>query len=127
MITKKSHHDVQDTLDRLETALKHKGIAVTARIDHAAAARKVGGELRPTQLLVFGNPKLGTPLMQSNQRVGLDLPLKVLAWEDAQGQVWLGYTPPREIATRHTIADRATVIETMSVLLDDLTNQAAGP
>jgi len=81
MIAKKSAHSVATTLDRLSEVLKTKGIGIAARVDHAAAAEKVGQTLKPTQLLIFGNPKLGTPLMQSNRRIGVELPMKVLAWE----------------------------------------------
>lgn len=124
VISKKSQHSVQATLDRLVAALGEKGIAVAVRIDHALAATKVGEDLRPTQLLIFGNPKLGTLLMQGNPCIGLDLPLRVLAWEDAQGQVWIGYTAPQEIAQRYAIGECDTVIEKMSALLDGLTTQA---
>ena len=92
MIIKKSSHSVKVTLNRLESALREKGIAVVARWDHAGAAKGVGMSLRPMEVLIFGSPKLGTPLMQSNPRAGADLPLKVLAWEDGKGQVWVAYT-----------------------------------
>jgi uncharacterized protein (DUF302 family) len=78
-----------------------KGITVFARIDHAAGARTVGLALRPTELLIFGHPKAGTPLMQTHQTIGIDLPLKVLAWEDAAGKVWLSYDEPGWLAARH--------------------------
>ena len=125
MISKKSQYSVQTTLDRFVAALAEKGITVAARIDHALAAAKAGEALRPTQLLIFGNPKLGTPLMQANPCIGLDLPLRVLAWEDAQGQTWIGYTAPQEIAQRYTIVEQVVIIEKMSALLDGLTTQAA--
>ena len=125
MISKKSQYSVQTTLDRFVAALAEKGITVAARIDHALAAAKAGEALRPTQLLIFGNPKLGTPLMQANPCIGLDLPLRVLAWEDAQGQTWIGYTAPQEIAQHHAIVGQAAIIEKMSALLDGLTTQAA--
>ncbi len=127
VISKKSQHSVQTTLDRFVAALAEKGISVAARIDHALAATKVGEALRPTQLLVFGNPKLGTPLMQANPCIGLDLPLRVLSWEDAQGQVWIGYTAPQEIAQRYAIVEQAAIIEKMTALLDGLTTHAAKP
>lgn len=127
MITKKSSHSVKVTLDRLETALKQKGITVAARWDHAGSAKTVGMPLRPMEVLIFGNPKLGTPLMQSNPHAGVDLPLKVLAWEDDKGQVWVGYTRPDTLATRYDIRDRAEVIKKITGALDDLTNQATQP
>ena len=91
LIVKRSPHSVTVTLDRLTDALKARGIGVVARVDHAGAAQRIGQTLKPTQFLIFGNPKLGTPLMQSNRRIGLELPMKVLAWEDDAGQVWLAY------------------------------------
>src|SRR5262249_13773526 len=94
MVVKKSAHSVAATLDRLSDVLKTRGIGITARVDHAAAAEKVGQRLKSTQLLIFGSPKLGTPLMQSNRRIGVELPMKVLAWEDDSGQVWLAYVKP---------------------------------
>ncbi|MEO0631420.1 MAG: DUF302 domain-containing protein, partial [Planctomycetota bacterium] len=86
-----SAHDVPDTLDRLEAALTAKGVTIMARFDHAAGAAKAGLELPPTQVLVFGNPKLGTPLMQAGRSIALDLPMKVVAWADDDGKVWLTY------------------------------------
>src|SRR5665213_1247574 len=91
LVTIASAHGVKDTLDRLQAALAAEGIAVLARIDHAAGAASVGMALRPTEVLIFGHPKAGTPLMQAQQSIGLDLPLKVLGWQDAAGQVWLVY------------------------------------
>jgi uncharacterized protein (DUF302 family) len=127
MIVKKSSHSVARTLDRLEAAIREKGIAVVARVDHAAAAKKADLALRPTELLIFGNPKLGTPLMQSRQNAGIDLPLKVLAWEDEKGKVWLGYYPPQDLAARHGIHDREAVLKKMSEVLEGLTAQAVQP
>lgn len=127
MITKKSSHSVTVTMDRLEAAVKAKNIAVVARWDHAAAATQVGMRLKPAQVLIFGNPKLGTPLMQSDLRIGLDLPLKALAWEDAAGAVWVGYTAPADLAARYGIGDRAEIVQKMSEVLDALTTQATRP
>lgn len=127
MITKKSSHSVASTMDRLEAALKEKQIGMLARVDHAAAAKKADMVLKPTQVLIFGNPKLGTPLMQSNPQVGLDLPLKVLAWEDAAGAVWVGYTAPADLVARYQIGDRAEVVQKMTGVLDALTTQATKP
>ena len=124
LISKQSSYSVSETLDRLEEVLKKKGITIFTRIDHAAGARKVGAELRPTQLLIFGNPKLGSPLMQSNQHVGIDLPMKALAWQDSSGQVWLTYNDPAHMAGRHMITDREKVIAKMSGALNKLTNKA---
>lgn len=127
LVTKKSAHSVAQTLDRLERALKDKGIVVFARIDHTAGAKKAGMPLRSTELLIFGNPKLGTPLMQSKQTIGIDLPLKVLAWEDENGQVWLTYNAPDFLANRHGITDRAQVLTKMTEALQKLTDVATKP
>ena len=91
----------QDTMNRLETAVKAKGMTVFARIDHAAGAAAAGLPLRPTELLIFGNAKGGTPLMQSVQTIGIDLPLKALVWQDASGKTWLSYNDPEWLAKRH--------------------------
>lgn len=124
LVSKKSPYDVNETLDRLEAVIKKKGITIFARIDHAAGAKKVEMELRPTQLLIFGNPKLGTPPMTSNQAIGLDLPLKVLAWEDADGQVWITYSAPADLAKRYAITDQQPVFDKMTNVLDMLTSKA---
>ena len=96
LITVKSAHSVKDTIDRFEAAAKARGLNVFLRLDHAAGAKKIGKELRPTELLVFGNPQGGTPLMECAQSAGIDLPLKALAWQDAAGQVgaYGGAIPP---------------------------------
>jgi uncharacterized protein (DUF302 family) len=91
----------QDTMNRLETAVKAKGMTVFARIDHAAGAAAVALPLRPTELLIFGNAKGGTPLMQSVQTIGIDLPLKAVVWQDASGKTWLSYNDPEWLAKRH--------------------------
>jgi len=124
MIKKMSQYDVPATLDRLEHALKEKGIAVVARVDHAVAAKKVDMELRPTQVLFFGNPKLGTPLMQSNQAAGLDLPMKVLAWEDEDGKKWLGYYPPQQIAANLHMTDVTEAVNMLAGVMEKLTDHA---
>ncbi|NJN47517.1 MAG: DUF302 domain-containing protein, partial [Candidatus Competibacteraceae bacterium] len=103
LIKKQSAHDVNTSLDRLEEVLKEKDIIVISRIDHAANAEKVGMELRPTTLLIFGNPKAGTALMKMNPAIGVDLPMKALAWEDENGQTWLVYTSMEALAKRHGI------------------------
>jgi uncharacterized protein (DUF302 family) len=101
LTTVPSVHNVKDTIDRLESDVKSKGMTVFARVDHAAGAKAVDMALRPTELLIFGNAKGGTPLMQASQTIGIDLPLKALAWEDADGKVWLSYNEPAWLATRH--------------------------
>ncbi len=101
LITLPSAHGVKDTVDRLAAEVTAKGLTVFARIDHAAGAKEVGLALRPTELLIFGNAAGGTPLMQVLQTAGIDLPLKALAWQDADGKCWLSYNDPAWIAQRH--------------------------
>lgn len=125
-VSKKSSNSVTISMDRLENALKQRGVGILARVDHAGAAQKADMTLRPTQVLIFGNPKLGTPLMQSNQQIGLDLPLKVLAWEDSKGQTWLTYEKPDEMAERHGAKEPAEILKKMAGVLDAVTNEAAG-
>lgn len=125
--SKKSAHSVSVTIDKLESVLKKKGITIFARIDHKKGANSVGKELRPTELLIFGNPKLGAPLMQSQQTVGIDLPMKALAWEDADGNVWLTYNKPAAMTARHHIIDKEKVVKKMTGALDKFTNIATSP
>ena len=124
MITKKSDFDVSETLDRLETILNEKGIKPVARVDHAAAAKSVDMELRPTQVLFFGNPKLGTPLMQSDQSAGLELPMRVLAWEAEDGSTWLGYHSPQTIVDSLNLQNVSEATNLMISALDALTENA---
>ena len=94
----------------MESAAKAKGLTIFARIDHAAGATSVGLPLRPTELLIFGNARGGTPLMQLAQTIGIDLPLKMLAWEDAAGKTWLSYNDPAWLAARHGIAEQGAAV-----------------
>ncbi len=126
LITKKSKYSTSETLDRLEVALKEKGIAVALRWNHSEKGANVGIPLRPTELLLFGNPKLGTHFFTSKQTAGIDLPLKALAWEDEKGQVWLSYNDPFYIASRHGIKDRDEIAKKMSDALNNLTSAATG-
>jgi len=123
LIVKRSAYGVDETVDRLETALDEKGISIMARIDHASNAARAGETLPLTQLLLFGNPKLGTPLMQSARTAGIDLPMKALIYE-RDGAVFLAYNDPAHIAVRHGIEDRADVIDRMTRALDAITEQA---
>jgi len=123
-ITKSSRYSVDETLDRLEAVLKSKGLTIFARIDHAAGAEKANLKLPATQLLIFGNPKAGTPLMASNRLVGIDLPLKALAWADEAGKVWLAYPSMEAIKQRHGITDRDVVFTKIAGALDKLTDAA---
>lgn len=124
LIRKPSPHGVGETLDRLQTLLENKGITVALRWPHGERAAGVDIELRETEVMVFGNPKLGSHLMTSAQTAGIDLPLKALAWRDADGQVWLAYNDPAYIAERHGIDDRAGVVAKISGALDKLTAAA---
>jgi uncharacterized protein (DUF302 family) len=127
LITVPSIHDVKDSIDRLEIEVKSKGMAVFARIDHAAGAKDVGLALRPTELLIFGNAKVGTALMQSHQTIGIDLPLKALVWEDSSGKVWLSYNDPAWLAARHGLTTESDhVTKVMTAALATLSKQAAG-
>lgn len=123
----KSAHSVQETVDRLEKVLLEKGMTVFVRINHAAGAEKVGKTLRPTELLLFGNPKVGTPLMQCAQSIGIDLPQKALVWEDDGGNVWLAYNDPAYLASRHAIAACASMVPKIKQALENFTNAATKP
>ena len=101
LTTIRSSYGPKDTMNRLEVEVKAKGMTVFARIDHAAGAAEVGLSLRPTELLIFGNAKGGTPLMQAAQTIGIDLPLKALVWQDGSGGTWLSYNDPSWLAKRH--------------------------
>ncbi|MEW6633567.1 MAG: DUF302 domain-containing protein [Pseudomonadota bacterium] len=105
LVSVESRFGVTETIDRLVETVTHAGMRVFARIDHAAGAHEVGAKLRPTELLIFGHPKGGTPLMQDQQTAGIDLPLKALAWEDAQGKVWLSYNDAYWLAERHGLGE----------------------
>jgi uncharacterized protein (DUF302 family) len=105
LITVESRLGVTETIDRLAETVVHAGLRVFARIDHATGAREVGATLRPTELLNFGNPTGGTPLLQDRQLAGIDLPVKALAWEDAQGKVWLSYNDAYRLAERHRLGE----------------------
>lgn len=124
LTTKPSKHPVKETVDRLTAALKDKGIIPAARVDHAAAAKAAGLELKPTEVLIFGNPKLGTPLMQANRHVAIDLPMKVLVWEDDAGKVWIGYTAPETLKARYKIEGRDDVLKALAGALEAFTSAA---
>lgn len=126
LIAVKSHLSPKETMNRFEKNVEARGLHVFARINHAASAAKIGKTLRPTELLIFGNPKGGTPLMECAQTAGIDLPLKALVWEDADGEVWLGYESPSYIAQRHT-NNRCTVVEALQKVLSELTAESVKP
>jgi uncharacterized protein (DUF302 family) len=126
LVTLACTHAVRETLDRLEVDLRAKSITVFARIDHAAGAASVAMPLRPTELLIFGNPKAGTPLMQANQSIGIDLPLKILGWQDEGGKVWLTYNDPHWLAQRHQLgAATDASVSALASLLAKLAKAAA--
>ena len=105
MIHLASPYSVPETLRRLESLLQARGLAIFVRVDHSGEAEKAGLKMRPTQLLIFGSPKQGTPLMVASPTLAIDLPLKALAWEDALGKVWLSYNTPEYLKQRHNIPD----------------------
>ena len=127
LISVKSSHDVKNTADRLENILKEKGMNVFGRINHAEGARKVGQELRPTELVIFGNPKVGTPLMQCGQTAAIDLPQKALIWQDETGQVWLTYNDPQYVAGRHGIDGCKAVLDKVKQALKNFAQAATQP
>jgi uncharacterized protein (DUF302 family) len=105
IISKASKYSVQETLDRVDTLLQSKGVKIFVRVDHSGEAEKVGLKMAPTQLLIFGNPKGGTPVMLAAPTAAIDLPLKALAWQDADGKVWLSYNDPEYIKNRFGLTD----------------------
>ena len=113
----KSSHSVSTTIDKLEAGLANKGMTIFKRVSHSGGAKKVGLKLRDTELLIFGNPKIGTLLMQCQQSAALDLPMKALAYKDKNGQVWLAYNDPQYIADRHHINNCKKVVNKMTKAL----------
>ena len=126
LIALKSPHSAAATMNRLEDTVKQRGLTVFARIDHAAGAAKVGKTLRPTEVLIFGNPQGGTPLMECTQSAGIDLPLKALVWQDASEQVWVGYNDPAYLAQRHGAA-QCPAVENLTKALSSLAGAAVAP
>jgi uncharacterized protein (DUF302 family) len=125
LTTIKSNHAPHDTMNRLEAAVMAKGMTVFARIDHAAGASQAGLSLRPTEVLVFGNAKGGTPLMQSVPTIAIDLPLKALVWQDASGVTWLSWNDPAWLAARHGIAGTDAVAGKLTAVLAEVAEAAA--
>ena len=126
LIAVKSPYGAQQTMNRFEDIAKQRGLTIFARVDHAAGAAKIGKTLRPTEVLVFGNPQGGTPLMECAQSAGIDLPLKVLVWQDAAAQVWLGYNDPAFLAQRHG-APQCPAVEALGKALSGLAQAAVAP
>jgi uncharacterized protein (DUF302 family) len=122
-----SNFSPEETATRLVAAVTGHGMIVLSRIDHAAAAAEVGMRLRPTEVLFFGNPKAGTPLMQAHQAIGIDLPHKALVWQDESGKTWLTYNDPAWLATRHGVSPEARpILESMATALTAIAKQATG-
>ena len=123
IIDKLSHHSVGETVEKLKGILQSKGVTLFALVDHSGEAEKVGMKMRPTKLLIFGSPKSGTPLMQAAPSVAIDLPLKILVWEDGQGRVWVSYNSPAYLQERHGISpelmQNIAVIETLAAKAAD--------
>ncbi len=118
IIDKPGNHSVDETAEKLQAILRAKGIALFALVDHSGEAAKAGMKMRPTKLLIFGNPKAGTPLMQASPSVAIDLPLKILIWEDAAGKVWVSYNSPAYLRERHHLPEELerniAVVETLA-------------
>jgi uncharacterized protein (DUF302 family) len=113
-----SNHSVEQTVERLKSILQSKGVTLFALVDHSREAERVGMKMRPTKLLIFGSPKAGTPLMLAAPSIAIDLPLKILAWEDGQGRVWLSYSTPEYLKERHglpqELLQNIAVVETLA-------------
>jgi uncharacterized protein (DUF302 family) len=124
LVVKPSNHSVSETLDRLQAALEEQGLKIFGRIDHQAGAQAADLDLRPTEVLIFGNPVLGTPLMTSAPTVAIDLPQKALAYEDQAGKVFLAYNDPGYLMTRHGIKDRDEVLNKIRGALGKFTDAA---
>jgi uncharacterized protein (DUF302 family) len=121
----RSNFGPKETMDRLEAEIRAQRMTVFARIDHAGGAAVVGLKLAPTELIIFGNARGGTPLMQSVQTVGIDLPLKALVWEDAAGKTWLAYHEPHWIAQRYNVTNAELVVSKMTAMLSAIVKKAA--
>jgi uncharacterized protein (DUF302 family) len=126
LTTMASNFGPKETMDRLEAEIHGKGMTVFARIDHGAGAAEAGLELRPTNLIIFGNARGGTPLMQASQTSGIDLPLKALVWQDVAGKTWLSYNEPSWIVQRHGLGVRAEIVDKMAAALGAISRKAAG-
>jgi uncharacterized protein (DUF302 family) len=128
LITRRSNFGPEETMKRLEAEVKAKGLTVFAHVDHAAGAAAVGLPLRPTDLLIFGNAKGGTPLMQAAQSIGIDLPLKMLVWQDADGATWVSYNDLTWLTHRHGVGEEAKpVVNALTAALDALATKATTP
>ena len=124
LITSPSSFGPKETIDRLQTEVCARGMKIFARIDHAAGAAEAGLELRPTELIIFGNARGGTPLMQAAQTVGIDLPLKMLVWQDPAHKTWLSYNEPGWIAQRHGVSESEPAVIKMAAALSAIAKKA---
>lgn len=122
-VSKKSPYSVEKTIERLQKVVEKKGITIFKLVDHGAGAKRVGETLRTSQLLIFGNPKTGSPLMREAPMMGLELPMKALAWEDDKGQVWLSYLKPAVLQARYDLKNQA-IIDKITGALDGMTSKA---
>lgn len=127
IVSVKSSHSVKETTDRLVKALESKGMTVFNRINHAEGAKKAGVELLPTELVIFGNPKVGSPLMVCSRSVAIDLPQKALVWKDDRGQVWLNYNDPEYLSKRHGITDCQEVLKKVADALKNFADTSTQP
>jgi uncharacterized protein (DUF302 family) len=127
LVTLPSAHSATETVDRFKALLAARKIQVFADIDHAAGAKEVGLPLRPTRVIIFGSPVAGTPVMQSRQTIGLDLPLRALVWEDGAGKVWLTYRRVEQLARQHHVTDRDEAVQALDNGLGALARAAAAP
>ncbi len=125
MINVQSKHSVQETADKMEGVLKEKGMTVFNRIKHSEGASKVGVELRDTELVLFGNPKVGSPLMACSQSIAIDLPQKALIWEDESQNVWISYNDPKYLEKKHNLVGCEAVIEKVGNALAGITKAVA--
>ena len=128
LISKRSSFGPEETMQRLEAEVQAKGLTVFAHVDHAAGAAAVGLSLRPTDLLIFGNARGGTPLMQAAQSIGIDLPLKALVWQDADGVTWVSYNDPAWFAHRHSLDDSSkATVNALTGALNAIATKATTP
>ena len=125
LINVASNHSVGETADRLESILKEKGMTLFVRVKHSVGAQKVGVKLNPTELIVFGNPKVGAPLMQCQQSVAIDLPQKALVWQDDLGKVWIAYNDPKYLQGRHNVSGCEEILSKIEKALAGITAKAA--
>ncbi len=126
LTTRESKFPVKETADRLAKALEEKGIKVAARVDHAAGAKANGLDMPATEVVMFGNPKLGTPLMLANPEIAIDLPMKMVIWQDKAGKVWIGYAAPDSLKAKYAIKDKDEAFKAMGGALDAFSKAAAG-